>query len=125
LGDSAPTFQQTWTRQELSAVARARDYNIEIGSLPTGPNNAITDVAGVRVDDFAATSGPDVAGIAMLANRLIDGLFYATIEATEEAIVNAMFAADTMEGPNGLVVSGLPREQTADLVHRYRALTPN
>ncbi|MCV7222997.1 DmpA family aminopeptidase [Mycolicibacterium elephantis] len=74
------------------------------------------------VGDFAAAPGPDVAEIKMLANRLIDGLFYATVEATEEAIINAMFAGETMEGPDGLVVTALPREQAADLVKRHRDL---
>jgi D-aminopeptidase len=72
--------------------------------------------------DFAATAGPDVVEVRMLANRLIDRLFYAAIEATEEAIVNALFAAETMEGPEGLVVTALPREQTAELLRRYRQL---
>lgn len=70
--------------------------------------------------DFAATPGPDVAEVKVLANRLIDGLFYAAIEATEEAIINAMFAAETMEGPNGFVVTALPREEAAALVQRHR-----
>ena len=76
------------------------------------------DIAG----DFAAEPGPDVARVNMLANRLIDGLFYATVEATEEAIINAMFAAQTMEGPDGFVVTALPRDETAELVKRGRAL---
>jgi D-aminopeptidase len=75
----------------------------------------------VIAGDFAAEPGPDVAEVKVLANRLIDGLFYATIEATEEAIINAMFAAETMEGPDGLVVHALPREEAADLVRRFRS----
>ena len=75
--------------------------------------------------DFAATPGPDVAELKVLANRLIDGLFYATIEATEEAIINSMFAAETMEGADGMVITGLPREDTAELMKRHRAQVPS
>ncbi|WP_299563802.1 P1 family peptidase [uncultured Mycolicibacterium sp.] len=75
--------------------------------------------------DFAAEPGPDVATVRMLSNRLIDGLFHATIEATEEAIVNTLFAAETTEGADGVVVPALPREQTAELVHRYRSAPPS
>jgi D-aminopeptidase len=41
--------------------------------------------------------------VEMLANEHIDGLFYAVIEATEEAIVNALLAAETMTGRSGTV----------------------
>jgi D-aminopeptidase len=40
----------------------------------------------------------DAISLTMLPNERIDGLFYAVIEATEEAIVNALLAADTMTG---------------------------
>jgi D-aminopeptidase len=39
----------------------------------------------------------------MLSNERIDALFYAVIEATEEAIVNALLAAETMTGKGGTV----------------------
>ncbi len=39
---------------------RARDLGIVIGTLPTGPNNAITDVEGVRVGHVSLIRGGDV-----------------------------------------------------------------
>ena len=39
---------------------RARDLGITIGILPTGPNNAITDVAGVRVGQTTLIRGENV-----------------------------------------------------------------
>jgi D-aminopeptidase len=45
----------------------------------------------------------DLIPLSMLPNEHIDGLFYAVIEATEEAIVNALLAAETMTGKNGIV----------------------
>ena len=44
----------------------------------------------------------------MLPNDRIDPLFQATIDATEEAVVNAMLAAQTMTGADGIRVFGLP-----------------
>ncbi|MGV0800975.1 S58 family peptidase, partial [Mycolicibacterium elephantis] len=38
-------------------MSRARDHDIVIGDLPTGPLNAITDVAGVRVGHTTLVSG--------------------------------------------------------------------
>jgi D-aminopeptidase len=41
--------------------------------------------------------------LSMFPNERIDGLFYAAIEATEEAIVNALLTAETMTGKGGTV----------------------
>jgi D-aminopeptidase len=49
-----------------------------------------------------AGSGETVP-LTMLSNERIDALFYAVIEATEEAIVNALLAAETMTGKGGTV----------------------
>jgi D-aminopeptidase len=56
--------------------------------------------------------------IEMLANDSIDPLFYATIEATEEAIVNSMVAAETLAGKDGAVVHALDRELLVDIMRR-------
>jgi D-aminopeptidase len=45
----------------------------------------------------------DTVPLTMLSNEKVDGLFYAVIEATEEAIVNALLAAETMTGKGGTV----------------------
>ncbi|WP_416442853.1 P1 family peptidase [Leucobacter sp. HNU] len=54
--------------------------------------------------------------VSAVANDRIDPLFYATIEATEEAIVNAMLASDTMVGKGGTVRYGLPHDQLRGLL---------
>jgi len=51
-----------------------------------------------------------------LPNDAIDELFYATIEATEAAIVNALLAAETTTGREGRVVHALPRDRFEELV---------
>ena len=54
--------------------------------------------------------------LVMLPNDRIDPLFQATIDATEEAVVNAMLAAQTMTGADGIRVFGLPGDRVvADL----------
>ena len=54
----------------------------------------------------------------MLGNDAIDPLFYAAIEATEEAIVNAMLQAETMTGKGGATAHRLDPELLVDLVRR-------
>jgi D-aminopeptidase len=52
-------------------------------------------------------SGEESHSVTMLANERLDELFYAAIEATEEAILNALLAAETMTGRGGCTVHAL------------------
>ena len=58
----------------------------------------------------------------MYPNNKIDALFNAIVQATEEAIVNALIAADTMEGINGYVVHALPHQPLQDLLRCHGRL---
>jgi L-aminopeptidase/D-esterase-like protein len=80
---------------------RARELGIAIGRGNPGPENAITDVEGVT----SAT-----IRLEMLLNERLDPLFYAVIEATEEAIVNALLAAEAMSGRDGVTAHALGPE---------------
>jgi D-aminopeptidase len=57
------------------------------------------------------TSGSRVTALRMLGDEHIDDLFYAVIEATEEAVLNAMLAAETMTGCDGVTVHALPHAE--------------
>jgi D-aminopeptidase len=52
-------------------------------------------------------------------DRVIDLLFDATIEATEEAIVNALVAAPTMTGRDGNTAYALPHDRLVEVMRRY------
>ena len=75
------------------------------------------------------TANPGVAGatdvtqISMLPNESMNPLFDAVVQATEEAIVNAMFAAETMTGINGTKVEALPIDRTREILKKYNRLT--
>ena len=66
----------------------------------------------------AATADP-IARVEVLANSRITPIFAATIQATEEAIVNALVAAETMRGIDDLVVPALPHERVREVMARY------
>ncbi len=53
-----------------------------------------------------------------------DPLFTATIEAVEEAVVNALFAATTTAGRDGHVLHALPVDRTLEVLERYGRLAP-
>jgi D-aminopeptidase len=60
--------------------------------------------------------------VEMQPNEQIDPLFEATVQATEEAVVNAMIAAKTMTGVNGRVVEALPHGQLRAVLKKYNRL---
>jgi len=55
-------------------------------------------------------------------NDLINPLFYATVQATEEAIANAMVGAQTMTGANGVRVYGIPHDRLRAALKKYNRL---
>ena len=63
------------------------------------------------------------ATVQMLANGQMDSLFEATVQATEEAVVNAMIAAKTMTGINGHMVEALPHDRLREVLKKYNRLT--
>ncbi len=68
----------------------------------------------------AAESG--ATPLVWLPNGDLTPFFEATVEATEEAIVNALVAADTMVGVNGNTVSALPIDQLRAILKKYNRL---
>ena len=63
-----------------------------------------------------------VQQVAMYANYEMDPLFDATVQATEEAIVNALVAAETMTGINGYTVHALPHDRLREVLRKYNRL---
>lgn len=60
--------------------------------------------------------------ITMLPNDDLNPIFLATVQATEEAVINAMVAADTMKGVNDKIVMGLPHDRLRDILRKYNRL---
>lgn len=50
---------------------------------------------------------------------LINYMFWAVVEATEEAVLNSLFKADTMIGRDDRIVPGLPIKETVALLQQY------
>ena len=61
--------------------------------------------------------------VKMLGNDSLDPVFEATVEATEEAIVNAMVGAKTMTGIDGHTVIGLPHDRLVTVLKKYNRLS--
>ena len=59
--------------------------------------------------------------LTMVVDPYLDPLFYAAVEATEAAIVNALLAGETMTGRGGVTVHGLGAERLMDALARLSA----
>ncbi|MGZ6316929.1 MAG: P1 family peptidase, partial [Anaerolineales bacterium] len=73
--------------------------------------------ASLKPADVARKAG--VVEIQALTNSDIDPILYAATYATEEAIINAMIAADTMTGRDGLTVKALSHVELKNLMKQY------
>jgi D-aminopeptidase len=62
---------------------------------------------------------PRTTAITMLADPHITPLFEAAVDATEEAIVNALLAARTMTGRDGVTAHALPRDRLLEVMARH------
>lgn len=59
------------------------------------------------------------AAVTLLHNDYVSPLFLATIEATEEAIINSLFMAETTTGTQGHTIQALPRDKVMELMKKY------
>jgi len=60
--------------------------------------------------------------LTMLPNDSLDPIFLATVQATEEAVVNAMIAAETMQGIDDREVIALPHDRLREVLRKYNRL---
>ena len=67
----------------------------------------------------AAFQRENFTTLSELPNDMINPLFNGTVQAVEEAIINAMVAAETMEGINGNKAYGLPHKLVMDVLKKY------
>ncbi len=70
----------------------------------------------------AAAGGPGVLSAGFLANEALDPLFEAAVQATNEAIIDAMVANETMVGRDGTTVLALPHNRLRELLARHGRL---
>jgi L-aminopeptidase/D-esterase-like protein len=88
----------------------------------TGGNGSGDIFVAFSTANAGAAAPKDTARVTMVSNDAISPLFSATIQATEEAILNAMLAANTMTGANNLRVNGLPGDRVVAILKKYGRL---
>lgn len=97
-------------------------------SLGLGRNGSYSGDGSGDIFIAFSTANPRAAGskglhqITMMPNDQLDPVFLATVQATEEAVVNAMVAAETMKGVNDREVVALPHERLREVLKKYNRL---
>jgi L-aminopeptidase/D-esterase-like protein len=102
----------------------ARRVTLGLGRLGSISGNGSGDIfIAFSTANAGAGLAQKSASVQMLANGQMDSLFEATVQATEEAVVNAMIAAKTMTGINGHTVEALPHDRLREVLKKYNRLT--
>lgn len=98
----------------------ARRVSLGLGRTGSIASNGSGDIfVAFSTANPDAAGGQDRAQLAMVPNAAINALFSATIFATEEAIINAVVAAETMTGLNGTTVHALPHDRLREALRKY------
>jgi D-aminopeptidase len=69
-----------------------------------------------------AAAATEAADVAMLPNDKLNPVFEAAVQATEEAIINAIVGAETMTGVDGHTVTALPHDRLREVLKKYNRL---
>jgi D-aminopeptidase len=102
----------------------ARRVTLGLGRLGSISGNDSGDIfIAFSTANAGAALAQKSASVQMLANGQMDSLFEATVQATEEAVVNAMIAAKTMTGINGHMVEALPHDRLREVLKKYNRRT--
>ena len=109
--------------QQLRRIARR--VTLALGRLGSLSGNGSGDIfIAFSTANAGAAAADHVVDLKMLPNEKMDDLFAATVWATEEAIVNAMVAAETMTGVDNHKVIALPHDELRAVLKKYNRLNP-
>jgi L-aminopeptidase/D-esterase-like protein len=92
-----------------------------LGSI-SGDGSGDIFIAFSTANPGAGTGLKKPVSVQMLPNDRMDALFEATVQATEEAVVNALVAAKTMTGADGHTVEALPHDRLREVMKKYNRL---
>ena len=101
----------------------ARRATLGLGRTGSVSSNGSGDIfIAFSTANANAASATDAASVSMLSNQRIGAVFEATVQATEEAIINALVAAETMTGVDGHRADAIPHEGLRAVLRKYNRL---
>ena len=103
----------------------ARRVSLGLGRDGSVSGNGSGDIfIAFSTANSGAAAADHVVDLKMLPNDMIEPVFTATVQATEEAVINAMVAAETMTGIENHKVIALPHERLRAVLKKYNRLSP-
>ena len=134
-----PAYGQTFSQDERGSIIvvvatdaplvshqlkrLARRVTLGLGRNGSYSGNGSGDIFIAFSTANSGASNPEgVVQLTMLPNDRMDPVFAATVQATEEAIINAMVAAETMTGMENHLVIALPHEKLRRVLRKYHRL---
>lgn len=106
---------------QLKRVARKVSLGLGRDGSFSGDGSGDIFIAFSTANSGAAGS-KGLKQLTMLPNHQLNPIFLATVQATEEAVINSMVAAETMTGVNGRTVIALPHDQLREVLKKYNRL---
>jgi D-aminopeptidase len=106
---------------QLKRVARRVTLGLGRNGSYSGDGSGDIFIAFSTANSGVASSH-GVRQLNMLPNDQINPVFLATVQATEEAVINALVAAETMRGVNGHTVVALPHDRLREVLQKYNRL---
>jgi len=107
---------------QLKRLARRVTLGLGRDGSISGNGSGDIFIAFSIANPHAAESSKTLAALGMLSNEHMDPLFAATVQATEEAVINAMVAAETMTGIDDRKVIALPHDRLREVLSKYKRL---
>jgi L-aminopeptidase/D-esterase-like protein len=107
---------------QLKRIARKASLGLGRNGSFSGDGSGDIFIA-FSTANAGAANPKGIHDLKMLPNDQLDPLFLATVQATEEAIINAMVAAETMKGVNDRTVIALPHDKLREVLKKYNRLT--
>ncbi len=104
---------------QLKCIAKRASLGLgRNGSISTNGSGDIFIAFSTAHKDIGTEEG-GLYDLKMLGNSELPPFLGATVEATEEAVVNALVAAETMTGREGYTVHALPHARLREILRRY------
>jgi L-aminopeptidase/D-esterase-like protein len=106
---------------QLKRIARRASHGLARTGAISGNGSGDIFIAFSTANANAAAA-EDAAQVSMVSNNRISALFEATVQATEEAIINALVAAETMTGADGKTVAAISHDSLRAALRKYNRL---
>ena len=106
---------------QLKRVARRAALGLGRNGSYSGDGSGDIFIA-FSTANAGAANPTGIHDLKMLPNDQLNPLFLATVQATEEAVINAMVAAETMTGINDHTVIALPHDKLREVLKKYNRL---